>query len=322
MRILRHYTEFSSAFRGGVVALGNFDGVHLGHRQVIRAAQDIAKEKGVGCGVMTFEPHPRLLFQPNLPPFRLTPFRIKARIIESLGVDYLLQQHFDEDFASLSADEFIRGVLAASLGVSHVVIGYDYRFGQGAKGDETSLRKEADRYGFGVTCIPPVMAEDGTIYASTNIREALKDGNPREAARLLGHPWEIENRVEHGDQRGRTIGFPTANIELADYQRPKAGVYAVRAALAKGGVPTQWFAGVANYGSRPTFGKTSELLEVHLFDFNGDLYGQHLRVALIDFLRPEQKFDGLEALKAQIEQDCQSARRILDAAAGQVRVRR
>lgn len=312
MRIFRHYAELPASVRGGVVALGNFDGVHLGHQTVIGTALAVAREKRVGCSVMSFEPHPRSVFVPSLPPFRLTPFRIKARLIEALGVDNLLMQHFDLDFAAHSAQAFIDEVLVRALGAVHLVVGYDYAFGHGREGTPALLSEVAPQCGFGVTCIGPVTAEDGVVYSSSLIREALQGGRPREAARLLGRDWEIEGRVERGDQRGRSIGFPTANIELEDYLHPAAGVYAIRAGIDKGGA-TEWLPGVANFGRRPTFDKSGVLLEAHLFDFGGDLYGKHLRVALVDYLRPERKFADAAQLKAQIEQDCQAARRVLAA---------
>ncbi len=310
MRILRHYIEFSASLRGGVVALGNFDGVHLGHQQVIGKALALGGEKGVASGVMTFEPHPRALFTPDQPPFRLTPCRIKARLIEAMNPDFLLMQRFDREFAAHPAEAFVSEVLVQGLGVSHVVVGYDYVFGKGRSGNVALLRDMADRHGFAVTCLAPALAADGAIYSSTRIREALIAGRPRDAAGLLGRNWEIEGRVEHGDKRGRTIGFPTANVELAEYQHPAAGVYAVIAGIDKGG-DTLLLPGVANFGKRPTFDDQDVLLEVHLFDFDGDLYGRHLRVGLVDFIRSERKFTGLDQLKTQIEEDCQAARRLL-----------
>lgn len=312
MRIFRHYTELPPEVRGGVVALGNFDGVHRGHQAVIGAARRIAVESGRPLGVMTFEPHPRLVFNPEQPPFRLTPFRIKARHVEALGADFLYAQHFDLDFASLSAQDFVRRVLVAGLGVKHVVVGYDYVFGKGRQGNCVLLGEMATALGFGATCVPPAGDAGGQVYSSTRVRQLLAAGQPAEAAHLLGRYWEIEGRVEHGDARGRTIGFPTVNIPLGEYQRPAVGVYAVRAGVDRGGA-TVWHDGVANYGRRPTFGGGDELLEAHLFDFAADLYGQHVRVALVDYLRPERAFDGVAALKAQIAEDCAAARRVLAA---------
>ncbi|OIR07925.1 riboflavin biosynthesis protein RibF [mine drainage metagenome] len=313
MRVFRHYTELPAAVRACVVALGNFDGVHPGHQTVIGTAKALAHELALPAGVMTFEPHPRSVFKPGGAPFRLTPFRIKTRVIEDLGPDFLIMQHFDLAFAAHSAEAFVQEVLVAGLGVRHVVVGYDYEFGKGRSGGVELLSAMAARHGFGLTAVPAVTAGDGHVYSSTAIRQALTTGNPREAARLLGRPWEIEGRVEHGDARGRQIGFPTANVEMADYLHPSAGVYAVLAGVDQGG-RTEWRPGVANFGRRPTFDKADPLLEVHLFDFDGDLYGRHLRVALMEYLRPERKFAGLDALKSQISEDCAQARRCLAAA--------
>lgn len=313
MRIFRHFTELPAEFQGGVVVLGNFDGVHLGHQAVIETARLIARAQNVPLGVMTFEPHPRQVFDPNQPPFRLTPMRIKARHIESLGADFLILQHFDKAFSSHSAEDFVGEILVRHLAVRHVVVGYDYVFGARRGGNCERLEEMSRLHGFGSTCVPAVKSPDGELFSSTRVREYLQAGRVAEAATMMGRPWEIEGRVEHGDARGRTIGFPTANLRLGEYIRPAAGVYAIRAGIDQG-AETLWHDGVANYGRRPTFDKTDEILEAHLFDFDGDLYGKHLRVALIDFLRGEQKFDGLEALKAQIAQDAAQARRILSGA--------
>lgn len=310
MRIFRHYEEIPAEFHGGVIALGNFDGVHRGHQAVIGEAISRARAAGVPAAVMTFDPHPRRLFQPDLPPFALTLIRTKSRHIATLGVDYLYLQHFDREFAAMAADTFVDDVLCQGLQVCHVVVGEDYVFGARRSGTVETLKQMAAQRNFGVTSVPPVRDAHGEIFSSTRARKALIDGRPEEASFVLGRPWEIEGRVEHGDKRGRTIGFPTANLALGDYQRPATGVYVVRAGL-EDGAETRWFGGVANYGRRPTFDKTDELLEVHLFDFQGDLYGQHLRVQMIDFLRPERTFDGLDALKEQIVADAEKARIIL-----------
>jgi len=318
MRILRHHDEFPPDCRGGAVALGNFDGMHRGHQAVIGTAREIAQGlnggQGGPLGVMTFDPHPRRLFAPDTPPFALSALRTKARRIEDLGADFLYVQHFDKTFAAHPAEWFVETVLARNLGVRHVVIGADYRFGKGRGGDAVLLRAMAASMGFGVTTVAPVTDADGTVLSSTRVREALMAGRPEEAALVLGRPWEVEGRVEHGDARGRTIGFPTANLRLGDYIRPAIGVYAVRAGV-DAGPDTVWRDGVANFGRRPTFDETEPLLEVHLFDFDGDLYHQHLRVRLVAYLRPERTFDGLDSLKAQIGADAQQARRLLSAKA-------
>ena len=314
MRILRHHTGLGDEDKGAVVAIGNFDGVHRGHRAVVDAAARIAREAGAPQGVLTFEPHPRSVFQPDIAPFRLTPFRGKARQIELLGADVLYALHFDLEFARHTAEEFVSGVLVEGVGARHVVVGADFVFGNRRRGTPKLLEDMAKVHGFDVTFIEPVLGPDGLAYSSTRIRELLGSGRPAEAAVLLGRFWEIEGRVETGDRRGHTIGFPTANLGLGDYLRPATGVYAMRAGLdtpADGGGETAWFDGVANLGRRPTFGGDDLLLEAHLFNFDGDLYGRHLRVALIEHLRPERRFDGIDALKAQIAEDAVRARELL-----------
>jgi riboflavin kinase/FMN adenylyltransferase len=261
---------------------------------------------GAPVVALTFEPHPRGFFVPDTGPFRLTLPPAKLRLLAQYGVQAVLAQRFDAPFAALSADAFIDDVLLQGLGARHVVCGYDFTFGARRGGNVEFLRHAGPLRGIGVTVLEPVMRE-GEIYSSTRIREALRAGWITEAAELLGHAWEIEGTVELGDQRGRTIGFPTANVALGEHIRPRFGVYAVRAL-----VDGTWRDAVANLGRRPTFGKLQENFEVHLFDFSGDLYGQTLRVALVDFIRPEMKFAGLDALKAQIAADGQAARRILE----------
>ncbi|MEA1651547.1 bifunctional riboflavin kinase/FAD synthetase [Nitrospirillum sp. BR 11164] len=307
MKLLRHYEDAPADLRGAVVALGNFDGVHLGHRAVIGQARALADDLGRPAAVLTFEPHPRGFFRPNDPPFRLTPLRIKAHLVEALGVDAMVVLHFDAALAGMTAEEFVETVLVQGLGVRHVVAGYDFLFGHNRSGDMALLRALGDRHGFGVTEARPVADGAGEPYSSTAVRRHLQEGRPQDAAAILGHPFEIEGRVEHGDKRGRTIGFPTANIEIHDYLRPHFGVYAVRAGVDEG-AGTVWHDGVANLGRRPTVGGTVERLEAHLFDFDGDLYGRHVRVRLLDFIRPEMKFENFQALRDQIARDADEAR--------------
>jgi riboflavin kinase / FMN adenylyltransferase len=309
MRIFRHDTV-AAPERGAVVAIGNFDGVHLGHQAVIGEAGRIARADGLPHAVLTFEPHPRRVFRPDDPPFRLTPFRAKSRHLDALGVDLLFTLHFDLAFAQKSATDFIESVLARNLGVRHAVVGYDFVFGHRRGGTPSLLQARGAELGFGVTVVDPIAAQGGAVYSSTRIRELLGSGQPREAAALLGRFWEIEGRVERGDARGRTIGFPTANLMLDDYLRPAAGVYAVRVGIEEGG-QTLWHDGVANLGQRPTFGGSDLRPEAHLFDFDSDLYGRHLRIALIEHLRLERKFPGIDALKAQIAADAAQARALL-----------
>jgi len=311
MRIFRHYKDLPQDARGGVVAIGNFDGVHKGHQAVISEAGSIAKSRAQPWAVMTFEPHPDSLFKRDAAPFRLTTMRTKAHMIEDLGVDDLLVQHFDFEFAGLNAEDFVKEVLVKGLGASHVVAGYDFQFGQKRQGNCDTLLHMGRDLGFGFTAVPAVVDEDGVVYSSTRIRESLKVGDVRSAQRVLGRAFELEGRVEHGDARGRQLGFPTANIHLDNFLRPATGVYAIRAGLDLG-ADTQWLDGVANFGRRPTFDAADDvILEAHLFDFDGDLYGKHLRVELVERLRDEQKFDGLDALKAQIALDCEKAKEIL-----------
>jgi riboflavin kinase/FMN adenylyltransferase len=307
MRIVRTFGEMPAELQGGVIALGNFDGLHLGHQAVIGAAVQAAEAVGVPSGVMTFEPHPRQFFRPDDPPFRLSPFRIKARLIESMGVDYLYTQTFDREFSRRTAENFVAEILAGGLKVSRVVVGSDYVFGHQRKGTVALLQAMAPAHGFAVTAVAERRDANGPRYSSSNIRTALLEGRPQDAARLLGRYWELEGRVEPGDRRGRLLGFPTANLPHRDYIHPAKGVYAVRSGIDRG-ADTVWHDGVANFGNRPTFNKKDLLLEVHLFDVDQDLYGRHLRVALIDYLRPERKFESLDALKAQIAADGREAR--------------
>jgi riboflavin kinase/FMN adenylyltransferase len=309
MRILRHLDAVPEDCRGAVVTLGNFDGFHRGHQAVLIEAAKAADRLGSPLCVLTQEPHPRAFFRPDLPPFRLSSLRAKASYLEEFGVDILVVLHFDAKLASTLAQDFVLGTLVGKLGVRHVVVGYDYRFGKGRGGGTGVLQQMAEMEGFGVTVVEPSTA-DGTIHSSTGIREALKEGRPYDAAALLGHWWTIDGRIEEGDQRGRTIGFPTANLPIDNLLEPKLGVYAVRARIEDGSYKGR-HDGVANIGIRPTVGAEHVLFEVHLLDFSGDLYGRHLHAEIVEFIRPERKFNGLEALKAQIAKDADEARRIL-----------
>ncbi len=312
MLVLRHHNDVPAAARGSVVAIGNFDGVHRGHQAVIAKAGELARRIGAPLAVLTFEPHPRRFFAPELPPFRLTTFRLKARLIEALGVDCLFVLAFDADLAAMSAEGFAKEVLADGFQVRHVVVGDNFAFGHKRAGNVALLQEFGREMGFGVDAMARVSGAGDAAkpFSSTLVRDYIAAGNPTRAALLLGRYWEIEGRVLPGEQRGRQLGFPTANIDLGDILRPRYGVYAVRAGL-DCGAKTRWLRGVANLGVRPTVDGRRELLEVHLFDFAEDIYGQHLRVALIDFLRPEMKFDGLEALRAQIAEDTRRARETL-----------
>jgi len=311
MQIIRHYEQVPPGLQGGVYALGNFDGVHLGHRKVIGEAARVAGEFGVPLGVLVFEPHPQQFFFPDRPFFRLTPFRAKARLLEKLGVDILAALPFDRHMSRKLAPEFVLDVLVDGLHAVHVVAGYDFRFGKGRGGDAAALSYMGQMEGFGVSVVDEVR-DDGAAYSSTRIRDLLAQGDPRGAAKLLGHWWSVETHVQQGDQRGRTIGFPTANLPLEDHVEPALGVYAVKVEI-EDGPHKGIYDGVANVGRRPTFDKKDVLLEAHIFDFDGDIYGAHAAVSFIEYLRPEQKFDGLESLKAQIARDSDKARTVLAA---------
>lgn len=314
MKIYRHYRDVPDAYKGAVVAVGNFDGVHRGHQALIAEARRLAEERNSPLGVLAFEPHPQEFFRPSKESFRLTPFRTKARLIADLGADAMYALTFDAEMATKSAQDFVLDVLIGALAVGHVVVGKDFQFGKGRAGDVTTLSYMGEMEGFGVTVFDPITAEGHDKISSTRIRDALKSGRPEVAAHLLGHWWTVESRVEHGDKRGRTIGFPTANMRLEDFLKPAYGVYAVRTIVFEGDKPVLRRDGVANLGIRPMFETQIPHLETFLFDFSGDLYDKHMAVELVAYLRAEAKFAGLEELKAQIAKDCASARQALAAA--------
>lgn len=287
--------------------MGNFDGIHIGHRSVI----DLARRADTPLGVVTFEPHPRQYFAPQSPPFRLMNSEARANRLARLGVDQLYELPFDAGLAALTPEAFAREVLVDGLGVCHVVVGGDFRFGTARAGDAATLQQLGRRHGFDVT-IAPLIAHAGTEVSSTAIRAALTEGRPRDAAAMLGHWHRIEGEVLHGEKRGRELGFPTANMSLAGLHLPRFGVYAVKVDVLTGAQRGSYH-GAASLGVRPMFGENLPNLETNLFDFRGSLYGEHLSVALIDYLRPELKFDGLPALITQMEADCSRAREILAA---------
>ena len=294
--------------RGGVYALGNFDGLHRGHQAVIFESGRIAAALGAQHGVLTFEPHPRSYFRPDGPRFRLTSHERKRAVLESWGADRMVAIPFDDALANTLAQDFVMDILVSGLGAQHVVVGYDFTFGRHRGGNAQVLAQMGEMEGFGVSVVEAEGAAAGEVYSSSAIRDALREGRPQDAARALGRWWCVEGSVLRGEARGAKLGFPTANLELGDYLEPALGVYAVKTAFEPGGA---WHNGVANLGRRPTFGGGGVLLEVHVLDFSGDLYGRELQVELVVFLRPEKKFDGIDSLKAQIAADCQAARRAL-----------
>ena len=295
----------------GALALGNFDGVHLGHQAVIRAAITHAHDRGRPALVATFDPHPSLYFRPDSPPFALTSTEQKLEILAALGVDGVVVIPFNQALAGLGAEDFARIWLAERLRVSHVVTGTDFHFGKGRSGHAEDLPRLGARLGFTAGAIAAVDA-GGAPVSSTRIRAALQQGDPREAARLLSRPFTLSGPVMAGQQLGRTIGVPTANQKLGAYQRPRYGVYAVRVRLADGSVHD----GVANLGIRPMFDTPEELLESWIFDWSGDLYGQTIGVELVEWIRPELKLASLDALREQVAHDADRARFLLSGGLG------
>lgn len=311
MRIYNQNTDSSEIVRGGVAAIGNFDGVHLGHRHLIQNAIDYAAKNGAAAGIMTFDPHPRRFFNPDEPPFRLSSKGQTVRILKSLGADFLAFEPFNAGLASLSPEEFVSDILVQKYGFSCVIVGFNFRFGHKRAGDAEMLRDIGRKYGVDVVIIPPVKGEQ-TLYASSHIRDHIRQGDLDRAQQMLGWRWEIDGPVLHGDKRGRELGYPTANQSLQDYLRPPFGVYAVRATLQQDDLnPTQWMHGVANLGVRPMFKLDEPLLETYIFDFNNDIYDQNLRVELIYRLRGERAFANVEELVEQMHRDETAARKIL-----------
>lgn len=306
MRIVRDLPRWPQEAHGSVMALGNFDGMHRGHQAVIAEARDIATREGRPLAIMTFEPHPRRFFNPTLPILRIVPFSDKARLLRNAGVDFLYVSRFDHTLSLMSAEEFVTGVLLEGLKVGHVVTGHNFAFGHKRGGDVTFLRKRSEALGFGYTQVAAVMPDAGEhAYSSTAIRHALETGDVEEAAHLLGRAYTMRGHIIHGDKRGRGIGFPTANIRPAPLFLPRHGVYAVRLH-----VDGECYPAVANLGLRPTVDGKKRLLEVHALDVQVDLYGKEAQVEFVRFIRPEQTFAGLEALKAQIALDADAARAI------------
>ncbi|KIC18844.1 bifunctional riboflavin kinase/FAD synthetase [Leisingera sp. ANG-Vp] len=309
MRIVRDYEFVEVQDRGATVAIGNFDGVHLGHQSVIELARKAAPEAPLG--VMTFEPHPREYFAPDAPPFRLMRAETRAHRLEKLGVKRLYELNFNTALSSLSPEEFARDVIAEGLGLAHVVVGADFCFGKGRAGNAVDLQRFGAQYGFGVT-IAPLMEYSEHAVSSTAIRNALSEGRPADAKEMLGHWHRIEGTVIGGEQRGRELGFPTANMSIDGLHQPRFGVYAVLVDVLDGPHEGSYF-GAASIGVRPMFGGEVPNIETFLFDFSGDLYGATLSVGLVAFLRPELKFDGLDALIEQMDADCTKSREILAA---------
>jgi riboflavin kinase/FMN adenylyltransferase len=313
MHLLGALKPIPQEFRDAVVAIGNFDGLHRGHQELLSVAKEQAERLGKPWGIVTFEPHPRSFFKPDEPVFRLTPLPLKARLASALGASFVLSLTFDKEFSALEPQAFIQKYLVDHMKVAHVVTGYDFHFGRGRKGNPIILKELGQHLGFDVTIVDQV-ADEGdshSPFSSSSIRSALRRGHVATAARELGYYWTVMGEVVGGDQRGRAIGFPTANIILEDGAEPIRGIYAVR--VRDGGVKnSKAWAGAGYFGDRPTFETTQTFLEVHLFDMNEDLYGRTLLVEFIDLIRPDQKFNSVEELVNQMHRDCTQAKSRLE----------
>jgi riboflavin kinase / FMN adenylyltransferase len=308
MIVVHGTSDVPAGARGGALAIGNFDGVHRGHQALLRTARGQAATLGAAAGVILFEPHPREFFQPDKPHFRLTPLKRKLELLEQFGLDVAVVLTFDAALAGLSAQEFIERIIMHALAARHVVIGYDFRFGKARRGDPEAMRRAGDALGFGVTVVPQV-GEAGEVFSSNAIRAELAQGDVAGAAQMLGHWWRVSGQVIGGFKRGTGLGFPTANIALAPGTALAHGIYAARVYADGKGYP-----GAAYLGTRPTFDDGAPMLEVFLFGFDGDLYGQEIAVDLVDYVRADAKFASIDALKEQIAKDCAKAQAILDAA--------
>jgi riboflavin kinase/FMN adenylyltransferase len=302
-----HRDPVPEALRGAVIALGNFDGFHLGHQAVVREAVEWARRESRPAIVATFDPHPVRHFAPHVPWFRLTSLEQRAELFAAAGATAMLVFEFDGELAATTAEDFVGKLLGAHLGAAGVVTGEDFTFGQGRTGTVALLAEEGARHGIAARTVGPVL--DGRMpISSSRVRDALKAGECETAARLMTRPFAIRGTVQHGDKRGRAIGYPTANLDMGHYLRPRYGIYAVTGRVLATG---QALKGAASLGVRPTFDPPKELLEPYFFDFDGDLYGHELEVALHHFLRPEAKFDSLDALQRQMAEDCARARELL-----------
>jgi riboflavin kinase / FMN adenylyltransferase len=301
------YDHVPPGARGAAVAIGNFDGVHKGHQALIARACEAAQGLGVRTAALVFEPHPREFFQPGRPLFRLTPLPQKLRLLETYGVELTYVIAFEQELATMSAETFVERVLVAGLGVRHVVIGHNFLFGRSRTGNAGQMAEHGRTFDFGVSVVPPV-GDGGEIYSSSAVRAELAQGDITGAAEMLGHRWKVEGVVQGGARRGTGLGYPTANIALGKGATLAHGIYAVHVCV--DGVRHQ---GAAYLGTRPTFDDGSPVLEVFLFDFDGDLYGRTIEVEFVEFLRGDRKFDGPDALKAQMDADCARARKILAA---------
>ena len=297
MKIFRNSTKDLEGARGGVFALGNFDGVHLGHKEIIAKAKAISTKKNSSSGVLIFDPHPRKFFRPGDENFLISDLKTRAHLLEKCGLDFLGILDFDKKMSNLSPEDFVEKIIHSAIGVSHLIVGYNFKFGKDRVGDVKVLNDICRKLKIELSIIDKV-GDKNYIFSSSSVRELLRNGDLKSANEIIGSNWTIKGEVIKGDQRGREIGFPTANILMEGWIEPLFGVYAVSAEL--NGLS---YGGVANIGTRPTFGKSSPILEVHLFDYSGDLYGKDIIISFIDFIRKEKKFDGIDSLKKQISVD-------------------
>lgn len=304
MQVFKDIKKIPESARDCVIAIGNFDGVHKGHQKLLAKAQELAKDKGCGVGVLTFEPHPRRLFRPDDPPFRITCSDIRMERFEASGVNFVCELKFDWDFASQSAEKFIEDILVNGLGVAHIVVGYDFQFGQLRKGNPDTIRAA----GIDVTVLDKVCDDGDSAFSSSRVRQALRRGELEQANQILGWDWEIRGAVVKGDQRGRELGFPTANMGMGDITHPSYGVYAVMARVQG---EDEWYKAAANIGIRPMFEVPTAQVETYIFDFNREIYGKTLCVRPVQKLRGEAKFNSLDELIVQMNKDCDQAREIL-----------
>lgn len=307
MSVVSDFRNVPDAARGACVALGNFDGVHAGHRAVIDLARAEAEDRRAPLAVLIFEPPPRRFFQPDSPPFRIMRPELRRQALYAIGVDVIFELPFNAEMAGMSPREFVDDVLVSGMGISHLSVGFDFQFGKGRTGTTATLEELSGEFGFTLSVTDPV-TEHGDKISSTAIRKALQEGRPEDAARFLGDYWIADGVVEHGEKRGRTIGFPTANLTLGNLIHPKFGIYAVWARVEGF---ENWMPGVANFGRTPTTGDREPLLEVFLFDFNGTIYDRSMEVAFVSFLRPEEKFDTLDDLVVQMHKDKDQAQSLL-----------
>jgi len=308
MEIIRNYKSCPERAHNSVIALGNFDGVHLGHQAIIEEVKKTAQEKGLPSAILTFEPHPITVLRENITPLRLTPLRDKFEIVESMGIDYMFVVHFNHKLSQVKANDFISDILVDNIKVNHIVIGHDFIFGHNREGNSDLLKECSKQYGYEVSQLLPVET-DGIIYSSTLIRKYIKNGELKKAADFLGHEFIISGRVIKGQQRGKDLQVPTANINLKNYIRPLYGVYSALVSIGgSDNLPKIWMPAAVNIGINPTFEDNGDILEAHILDFDEDIYGEKIRVKLIEHLRPEKSFSDINELKEAMSADIQNVR--------------